>query len=500
MRLVRALFALLFVVALTNPLHAQQKQTIAGRKEAERKDAAKKEAAKTAAAKKDTVTIAPTKTGTAEITGLVVDSLHGTYLRGAEVMVEGARTSVLTDSLGRFTISGLKPGTYQIGIFHPVLDSLGLSLATKKFYVGADSSSFVMLGVPSRTSIIRSTCPPPGPRAQGTSAVIGRVTDPETMQPVAGAEVSIAWTQLEVSKEIGVRRTPRLLYDSTNAQGEYSICALPSDMRATLQARKGTAVTAEVPITLGTDETELFLRPLLLSRVDSGVKTGNAAVSGTVILEGAPSNAGSRVELVGTNIVAMTNEKGQFTMRNLPSGSHVLMARHLGFGAETVPVDLTSREPSRVTIKLPKFVATIEPVVVTAKRAASLDKVGFTMRQKSGVGFFLGPDQIERMHPNYLTDLLRTVPGLQVSYGPQGEEVSSTRGVTSLTGGSCVQYYVDDSPWQSLMPGDVNQFVNGNEVVGVEVYNGPGTPPQYTKVGQGDCTTIVVWTKFKIRS
>jgi hypothetical protein len=196
----------------------------------------------------------------------------------------------------------------------------------------------------------------------------------------------------------------------------------------------------------------------------------------------------------------MTNEKGQFTMRNLPSGSHVLLARHMGFGAETVPVDLTSREAKQVTIKLPKFVATIEPVVVTAKRAASLDKVGFTMRQKSGTGYYLGPEQIERLRPNYLTDILRLVPSLHISYGPQGEEVTSARGVTSLSGGSCVQYYVDDMPWQSLMPGDVNQFVNGREVVGIEVYNGPGTPPQYARAGQGDCTTIVVWTKFKIRS
>jgi hypothetical protein len=357
-----------------------------------------------------------------------------------------------------------------------------------------------MLAVPSPTTIISSSCPPLGPRAQGTSAVIGRVTDPESLQPVKGAEVSIAWTQLEVSKEIGVRRTPRLLRDSTNAQGEYRICGLPNDMKATLQARMGSAVTAEVPIALGAEDTELFLRNLLLSRTDSGAKTGNAVVTGTIILEGSPTNAGSRVELLGTDVVTMTNEKGQFTMRNLPSGSHVLLARHLGFGAETVPVDLSSREPKSVTIKLPKFVATIEPVVVTAKRAASLDKVGFTTRQKGAMGYFLGPEQIERLQPNYLTDILRVVPSLQVSYGPDGEQVTSRRGVSSLSGGSCVQYYVDDMPWQSIMPGDVNQFVNGREVVGIEVYNGPGTPAQYARAGQGDCTTIVVWTKFKIRS
>ncbi|HEX6628681.1 MAG TPA: carboxypeptidase regulatory-like domain-containing protein [Gemmatimonadaceae bacterium] len=494
-RIQRVLLLSLVASFVAVPLCAQQKQTILGRKEAEKKPVLKKDTTK-----RDTLSPPSTRNGTAEITGLVLDSLHGTYLRHADVMIEGAQATTITDSLGRFKVSGLKPGNYQVGVFHPVLDSLGLSLATKKFYVGADSSSFVTLAVPSVMTIIRSSCPPLGPRAQGTSAVIGRVTDPESMQPVAGAEVSIAWTQLEASKEIGVRRTPRLLRDSTNAQGEYRICGLPNDMQATLQARKGAAVTAEVPISLGTEQTELFLRQLLLSRVDSGAKTGNAVVSGTVVLEGAVSNAGSRIELVGTNIVTMTNEKGQFTMRNLPSGSHVLLARHMGFGAETVPVDLTSHEAKQVTIKLPKFVATIEPVVVTAKRAASLDKVGFTMRQKSGTGYYLGPDQIERLRPNYLTDILRLVPSLHISYGPQGEEVTSARGVTSLTGGSCVQYYVDDMPWQSIMPGDVNQFVNGREVVGIEVYNGPGTPPQYARAGQGECTTIVVWTKFKIRS
>jgi hypothetical protein len=62
-----------------------------------------------------------------------------------------------------------------------------------------------------------------------------------------------------------------------------------------------------------------------------------------------------------------------------------------------------------------------------------------------------------------------------------------------------VQYYVDDMPWQSVTPGDINNFVNGPEVVGVEVYAGPGAPAQYTRSMQ-DCVTVVIWTKFKIRN
>jgi hypothetical protein len=326
--------------------------------------------------------------------------------------------------------------------------------------------------------------------------VIGQVQDPETLLPVAGAEVSIAWSQIDVSKEHGIRRTPHVVYDSTNASGSFSICGLPNSMQATLQAKRGKSVTAEIPIALGEQESELFARTLLLSRIDSGAKAGNATVSGRVVLEGAAANGGSRVEVVGTDQVALTNEKGEFTITKLPSGSHVLLARHLGFGAQTVAVDLTSREPQRVTIKLPKFVAMIEPVVVNARRAANLDRVGFSQRQKTGMGFYLSPEQLKDRHPNLVTDILRTVPGLRISSGPAGDVVSSSRSVG--LGGECVQYYVDDMPWQSTQPGDVNQFVNPNEVVAVEVYQGSNVPAQYSR-GMGGCTTIVLWTRFKIR-
>jgi hypothetical protein len=438
---------------------------------------------------------APTTTaGKAEITGVVIDSLNGRYLSGAEIVIEGAKATLVTDSRGAFRIDSLPPGTYQIGVFHPLLDTLGISLATKPFYVGPDSSSSVLLAVPSAATIIRGACPV-RPRAQGTSAVIGHVQDPETLQPVAGADVSIAWTQIEVSKEAGIRKAPRLLRDSTDASGAFRLCGLPNSMQGTLQARRGGSVTAEIPITIGDAETELFARTLLLSRADSGTKVGKATVSGRVLLEGSATNAGSRVEVVGTDAVALTNERGEFTLRNLPSGSHVLLARHLGFGAETVPVDLSSRQPKQVTIRLPKFVAIIDPVVVTARRTAGLDQVGFTRRQKSGFGYYLGPEQIQRIRPNYLTDVLRQVPGLRISYTPRGEVVSGSR---SSGSNNCVQYYLDDMPWQSVEPGDINQFVNGNEIAGVEVYQGSNTPAQYSRAMR-DCVTIVLWTKSKIR-
>ena len=438
---------------------------------------------------------AVTRTGKAKIVGVVVDSLHGRFLSGAEVVIEGANTNktVQTDSLGKFGIDSLPPGNYQVGVFHPLLDTLDVDILTRQFHIGPDSASVIVLAVPSAATLISRACPDRRD-APGNSAVIGHVKDPETLKPVAGAEVSVAWIVIEASKELGIRQTPHLVRDSTDKSGAFRICGLPSSLAASLQARRGSAVTGEIPIELGDRPPQLFARILSLSPTDSGAKTGTASVSGVVLLEGSATNSGSRVELVGTDIVAMTDERGEFTMRNLPSGSKVLLARHIGFGAETVPVDLNSRQQQRVTIKLPKFVAVMDPVLVTARRTAALDKVGFNQRRRSGAGYFLGPDRLRHMHVTSPADILRQVPGLRVTYEPEGEVVSSTRG----SGDGCVQYWVDDMPWLSLQPGDINHFVSGSEVVAVEVYQDVNTPAQYQR-SMGGCTTIVFWTRFKIR-
>jgi hypothetical protein len=62
-----------------------------------------------------------------------------------------------------------------------------------------------------------------------------------------------------------------------------------------------------------------------------------------------------------------------------------------------------------------------------------------------------------------------------------------------------VQYWVDDMPFTEMTPGEINHFVNGREVVAVEVYQ-TNAPGQYILPGGGDCATIVLWTRFKIGS
>jgi hypothetical protein len=434
----------------------------------------------------------PPNTGLGQIIGVVVDSLNGRYLAGADILFKAGTPAVTTDSVGRFKIDSLPPGMYQVGVFHDMLDTLGTTLLTKPFHVGSDSAVVVLLAIPSAATLVRRSCPVQS--ETGASAVIGHVADPETLQPVAKAEVSVAWTDFEISKALGLQRTPRLVRDTTDASGAFKICGLPSSLDATLKAQRGSASTAEIPISLGARPSELLARTVLLSSADSAAKTGKASVSGKVLLEGGPTSGGTRVELAGTDIVALTNAQGEFTMSGLPSGSKLLVARHLGFTAQAVVVDLSSRQEKHVTMSLTKFVAVMDPVLVTARRSAALDKVGFTQRSKSGFGYYLSPERLQNMHPNVVTDILRQVPGLRVISGPRGETVSSSRAV----GNGCVRYYLDGMSFLEVEPGEINHFLTGSEIVAVEVYQDANTPAEYMR-GGGSCTTIVLWTRFKIR-
>ena len=70
-------------------------------------------------------------------------------------------STVITDSLGRFTIDSLAPGTYQIGVFHPLLETLGLTLTTRPFTVGRDSTGVANLAIPSVETLASRYCGTP---------------------------------------------------------------------------------------------------------------------------------------------------------------------------------------------------------------------------------------------------------------------------------------------------------------------------------------------------
>jgi hypothetical protein len=429
----------------------------------------------------------------ARIVGAIADSVSGGPLQGADVVASGVAVPVKTDSLGRFTIDGLAPGTYQVGVFHPLLESLGITLATKPFVVGPDSAGVVNLAVPSVPTLVRRYCPTEQTTAT-PAAIAGRVLDPDDDEPIPGAKVTLAWTELFVSKTTGVVRTPHELHVDTNASGFFKVCGLPSDLDGTLQVNRGDATTPEIPVTM--NGALLDFQSVAIPAHGEAKKVG--VVTGHVLSPLGKPVGGARVEIPMSSVSTTTRDDGTFRLVGVLAGTQMLVARSLSYATAAEPINVTSREPLDVTLTVGNKVNLLDPVLVTARRDYALDKAGFTARKRAGAGYFFTREDIDRRQPNNITDMIKGLPSVTVSYQRGGTVVRGRGGVTSLYSASapCTRVFIDGFEWRDLQPGDLDMFVNPDDVIGLEVYQSGDVPNQFRRLDRG-CLTMVVWTQFR---
>src|SRR6476661_3737187 len=449
---------------------------------------------------------APLTTGFLQ--GVVIDSIHVGPLVHALITVDGTARMAFTDSLGRFLVDSVPPGAHRVLVEHPLLDTLGISLVTPPMDIAANTVTQSVMAVPSGEYLVSLFCPA-ARRALGPGALVGRVREPDSDSAAVGARVSFVWydadppglpSTLRVTK-----KPPRVREATVGADGTYRLCGLPEKYEGKLQAqRKDGGETAEVTVTqdfgvLALRSMSVAARPkVIASAGDTGAvqaPRGSARVSGTVVNRAGAPVANARVGLMGSSAATMTKANGEFVLDSLPAGTQALVVRQLGYSPTEVPVELSSRTPQRVTVKLGILVPQLTPVEVTSRREEGLQKVGFLDRKRTSAGgHFITPEELERRKAIKFSDVLRTTPGLSVTESNGQAMITSTR---SAQGNGCVTIYVDGAPWQQIEPGDLDTFVQPNEVAAVEVYNGASIPAQFTTPGQS-CAAVVVWTKTRV--
>ena len=434
--------------------------------------------------------------GYGAITGLVVDSLNGGALAGAQVSVEGLNVLAVTDSNGQFRIDSVPPGKYRIGIFHPLLDSLALSIASMPLQVSADSTLEVLFGTPSAISFIHLVCGNvqiDTMNGIGPSVIVGRVLDAENEAPEPHVRVTLSWVDIQAGMSIGVRRILYVRDTTTGPGGEFRLCHLPARLNGTARAFSSAAdsgaVTRPYALRGRLVGTVVLHMPGAAAQHDQPVASTNgtpangtpAPAAGSVLTgrvirsHGSGPFAGAQVMVLGSTQTTVTNDSGQFTLRGLPAGSRTLEVRALGWEPVSMPVDLAQREPRQVTVPLEVKTAVLRAVVVTATLNAGLQRVGFDTRKHMGIGRFLGPDDIEKRNAFEFVDVMAGMPGLVRRPGPYGEDyLAATRGM-----GSCVRYVVDGAPYQEVTRGDINTFVRADDIGAVEVYQPSEAPAQY---------------------
>ena len=453
----------------------------------------------------------------ATIAGVLYDSLHSQPLGGATVSIEGTERVALTTRLGIFQLDSIPPGSHRLRVDHLVLDSLGIVMVTAPFDLKDGDANTIQLSIPSAATLIDVSCPV-ARRNLGPGAVIGRLLDADTDEPVNGARVSVAW--LEMSINAGLRKVPRVREALSGADGVFRICGLPAGFDGTLQAILKGVTTSEVRVKA--EGFPLVVQGLKIGNANTVVaagndtaairrqketstgtsfsaarlQTGNAVLTGRVVNAGGQPVMGARVDVIGTPGATLSKDNGEFSITGLPSGTQSVIVRQIGFAPEERAVELSTRAPARIQVAMSRPATILNTVVVKADRDVGLERVGFTQRKRVGGGYYVDGADIEKRAPNVLTDLFRSIPGLRVVPSGNGIDytVESARNVT----GSCVRYFVDGAPFESMFPGDVDRILPTNEIAAVEVYNGISVPAQFQAPGSSSCAAIVLWSKTRV--
>lgn len=425
------------------------------------------------------------------LSGIVVDSVRRRPLAGAEVIVAGTSISAVTDSVGRFHFDSIPPGRHRVAFFHPLLDSMSVATAPLTFSVPFEEGKRILLAVPSPGTLIRAICQVDDP--SGRSLLVGRIRDPDTGAPVAGASVIVSWTDFEVTKKKGISRTPQVLQGGTDATGAYRVCGLPAEVNAVIYAALEGSSTSQVPVS--SVASGVVIRDLALEdpRTASGRR---ASIQGTVRnSEGAPV-AGATVFLPGTARSTVSDAKGEYSLTGIPLGTRNVMVRRLGFSPAHISVDLTSAEVHKVDAVLSDYVLVMDPMYVIARREKAFASIGFTSRKSQGMGQFRVRGDFERDNPRFLSDIVGKMRGVRVEY-VEGRRI--LRGVGA--GAECVALVVDGMHWESTIDqgGDFDDAVLPEQIAALEVYGGPEVPVQFEAVTSRGCTTIVLWTKTRVK-
>ncbi len=447
---------------------------------------------------------------TASVSGIVFDSLTRVPLKGAVVEMANADSlaapprSVVSDSLGRYVIAKVPRGRYIVGFMHPMLDSLGLQSKAVEVFVDGRAALRRDLAIPSALDIRTAICGAAAV-ADSDAVILGVVRRASDRLAVDSATVSVRWIDI-VLQSGGFRRNPVRRTFVTQETGWYAICGAPMGATIALAANRGADSTEvlelEVPLK-GFLRQDLFFGAAQIAAADTVRQaadslslvlgrrlTGTGRLSGSVVAaSGGRPLAGARVGL-RNGPQTRANERGEWALTGLPTGTRTLEVRAVAHYPASVPVGVID-DAGPVRVALVTLQSVMDTVRVTATRMTR-DALEFAQRKRSsGAGRFITSEDIRARNPNFTGDLLRTIPGVYVDRDQNGDEILTMRG--NAQGRCRVSVFMNRMSLRGMTVSDINGYVRPTELMGIEVYPAGASPPQYSE--QNGCGSVLIWTK-----
>lgn len=255
-----------------------------------------------------------------------------------------------------------------------------------------------------------------------------------------------------------------------------------------------------------------YYLPLLLSLLLPELATGQVRIVGRVI-EDETLRPISFVEVAlrsrggATLARTETDEFGNFDFTVRRAAAVRLHASRLGYKENTTPVLYFDQHSLlQIEIRLDPEAILLAPLEIVAWSEVIDNAVleGFWDRVKTGLGYYITREDVEARNPVLVTDLLRDLPGIQISGGSVGNR-PSIRMVRAANRNCATQIFVDGflvnrrivTPNGSLLPDDVriDDVVLPSSVEGIEVYRGMSTVPAEFLNPDSDCGVIAIWTR-----
>lgn len=220
-------------------------------------------------------------------------------------------------------------------------------------------------------------------------------------------------------------------------------------------------------------------------------------LSGVVVRVQGGSDArplvGAQVVVVGLGIGGLTDAAGVARLPGLQPGSKTILVRYLGYAEEHAMVVLEAGKTAPLAFHLREAPIQLAEIRVQAPRRSVLQRNGFFERQGGGFGVFMTREQIEKMRPRYMSDILRRVAGISLTASSFGGTSRATMRGTKVLGSCPIQYYLDGTMTTGF---NIDEVVP-SDVEGVEIYRGASTiPPAYNK-GSAMCGVILIWTRVQ---
>jgi hypothetical protein len=417
------------------------------------------------------------------VVGTVRAGEPGAPVPGAEVRLLGpgqvVLTSVRTGADGQFRVDAAGAEAAWLLVEAPgYAASLSDSLAlTGGGFVDA-SVRLVRLGAPVEAvavveapDLARACAPNADLTREGI--VVGQVREPGG-QTLRGAWVTAEW-------DAGGRVARR--EGRSGVDGLFVFCDLPAGptirLRAAHTDRVGPASAVSVHaqsihrIDLALPQAVSDRPGRLLGRVlDLGSGEGVAAAELTI------PEVGLRL---------WTDTHGHFAVDSLPPGVHTLRVTGLGYASRESAVVVAPDGAHGVQVQLSREPIELGPLVVTVRSPRWFgDMRGFQRRMRLAAGFFMTRQDISRLQPTRLVDLLREAPGVTVT------EQLGRAPTIRMRGRVCdPDLVVDRVPTRDR---SLLTELRGADLEAIEVYRSVAeNPGEWARPGA--CGAIVVWTR-----